>query len=275
MSALSLLVIAVIAQPLQQRVEVHGGASTFWYASVGNRWDQVRGDVLLDARRSGEGVALARLMVSVLRGDELWTVELSQLRPDEMVLDADLEWPSGPVHAAVALRAKVRVTRSGEVLTETARLQAFALTTGLHADDGTFRMLPQPRSADLELLLHLEDVPGQGSVDIGFDRPEIWLDGAPVATERAVDATALDLAAPSGASGSDASAAASGLPGSGTSNPGPGVVTAAVAGTSAPTSAATAVAPTVGSPLSPAPLVVASPWKRGGSATSPPELTVR
>lgn len=101
-SAVSFLVIAVLAQPLQHRVEVHGGASTFWYASVGNHWDQVRGDVLLDARRSSGGVALARLMVSVLRGDELWTVELSQLPHDEMFVDADLEGPGGPVHAAVA-----------------------------------------------------------------------------------------------------------------------------------------------------------------------------
>ncbi|HEY1417241.1 MAG TPA: hypothetical protein VGF41_05025, partial [Myxococcaceae bacterium] len=184
MSAVSILVIAVLAQPLVQRVEVHGGGSTFWYAGGGNRWEQVRGDVLLHAQRASDGTSVAQLTLTILHEEDLWTVELFQHRPDEMLLDSDVDGPGGSVHAAVAVRARVRVTRRGQVLTETAKMQAFALTTGFHADDGTFRMLPRPRRDDLELLVHLEDVPGEGSVDIGFEWPEIWLDGLPVRAER-------------------------------------------------------------------------------------------
>ncbi|HET9155145.1 MAG TPA: hypothetical protein VFN91_00680, partial [Myxococcaceae bacterium] len=198
MSSVSLLVVAVLAQPMSQQVEVHGGGSTFWYAQASTRWEQVRGDVVLRAQRSGRGEPPAQLMVTVLRADELWTVELSQRRPDEVLVDADVDGPGGRLHAAVALRAKARVTRDGQVLTETARMQAFALTTGFHADDDTFRMLPQPRSNDFELLVHLEDVPGEGPVDVGFDCPEIWLDGAPLLPHRGAVATSDRSASPPG-----------------------------------------------------------------------------
>ena len=246
----------------------------------------MRGDVLLDARRSIEGAASARMMVSVLRGDELWTVELSQLRPDGMSVDADFKGPGGVVHAAVVLRANARVTRRGEVLTETATLRAAAFTTGFHADDGTFRALSQARSGDLELLVHLEALPGQGPIDIGFDRPEIWLDGVPVPEDPVAETTAPDWPeawAPRGTAG--ASAASGALPDPGTSNQGPRLPTAAVGGTGTPVNAAGAApAPVVTSPGNlggtrvlpgsvapvnaagaPAAPVVASPWNAGGA----------
>ena len=93
MPAVSLLVLAVLAQPVQHRVEVLGrGGDAFW--AVGSRggdlWERIRGDVRLDARRSPDGTASAALAIQLLRGTERWTVELSRLRPGGMLIDGDL-----------------------------------------------------------------------------------------------------------------------------------------------------------------------------------------
>ena len=201
MFTLSSLVIAVLAQVVPNQVEVRGGGSTFWYDTAHRAWEQVRGDVQLDARRTNEGAARARLMMSVIHEDALWTVELEQSRPDEMFVDADVDGPGGKVHATVALRASAKVTRNGVVVTRSGRLQAFALTTGFHADDGTFQMLPQPRTGHLELLVHLQDVPGEEFVDIGFDSPEILVDGTPMAPERTMTSALGDESFASGTGG--------------------------------------------------------------------------
>ena len=193
MPAVSLLVLAVLAQPLQHRVEVLGrGGEAFWSAGArgADLWERVRGEVQLDARRTTEGAASATLSLQLLRGAERWTIELSTLRSGSLVIDADLPGPGGLVHAAVALGGTARVIRAGEVLSDAASLHALALTTGFHADDGTFRSLPAGRSGDLELLVQVDGLPGGGILDIGFEHPEMRLDGRLVPAAPLADATA-------------------------------------------------------------------------------------
>ena len=140
MPVVSLLVLAVLAQPVQHRVEVLGrGGEAFWSAGArgADLWERVRGEVQLDARRPSEGPASAALSLQVTRGAERWTIELTTLRSGSLMIDADLPGPGGLVHAAVVLGGTARVTRAGEVLSDAASLRALALTTGFHADDGT------------------------------------------------------------------------------------------------------------------------------------------
>jgi hypothetical protein len=191
--AVSLLVLAVLAQPVQHRVEVLGrDGEAFWSAGArgADLWERVRGEVQLDARRTTEGGASATLSLQLLRGAERWTIELSTLRSGSLVIDADLPGPGGLVHAAVALGGTARVIRAGEVLSDAASLHALALTTGFHADDGTFRSLPAGRSGDLELLVQVDGLPGGGILDIGFEHPEMRLDGRLVPAAPLADATA-------------------------------------------------------------------------------------
>ena len=193
MPAVSLLVLAVLAQPVQHRVEVLGrGGDAFWSAGArgGDLWERVRGEVQLDARRPAEGAPSASLSLQVTRGAERWTVELSTLQSGSLVIDADLPGPGGLVHAAVALAGTARVTRAGELLGDAAGIRALALTTGFHADDGTFRSLPSGRSGDLELLVQVDGLPGGGTLDIGFDHPEMRLDGRLLPAAPLADATA-------------------------------------------------------------------------------------
>gem|GEM_PF-389218 len=193
MPAVSLLVLAVLAQPVQHRVEVLGrSGDAFWSAGArgADLWERVRGEVELDARRPAEGPSSAALSLHLVRGAERWTIELSALRSGSLVIDADLPGPGGLVHAAVALGGTARVIRSGEVLSDAASLRVLALTTGFHADDETFRSLPAGRSGDLELLVQIDGLPGGGTLDIGFEHPEMRLDGRLVPAAALADATA-------------------------------------------------------------------------------------
>ena len=64
MPAVSLLVLAVLTQPVQHRVEVLGrGGEAFWSAGArGNDlWERVRGEVRLEARRNSEGASSAEV----------------------------------------------------------------------------------------------------------------------------------------------------------------------------------------------------------------------
>jgi len=188
-----LLVLAVLAQPIQHRVEVLGrGGDAYWAVGArgGDLWERIRGDVELGARRSGDGTPSAALTVHLLRGAERWTVELSRLRPGDMLIDGDLTGPGGLVHAAIALGGTARVTRAGEVISEAASVRAVALTTGFHADDGTFRSLPAGRSGDLEMLIQVDGLPGDDVLSIGFERPEILLDGRALPAGPLTDASA-------------------------------------------------------------------------------------
>jgi hypothetical protein len=203
-AAVSLLVLAVLAQPVQHRVEVHGrGGDAFWSAGArgSDLWERVRGEAELDARRPAEGAPSATFSMHLTRGAERWTVELSTLRSGSLLIDGDLPGPGGLVHAAVALGGTARVTRAGDVLTDAASVRALALTTGFHADDGTFRSLPSGRSGDLELLVQVDGLPGGGTLDIGFEHPEIRLDGRLVPAAPLADATAPAWPGARGAAG--------------------------------------------------------------------------
>ena len=191
--AVSLLVLALLAQPVEHRVEVLGrGGDAFWATGPrgGDLWERTRGDVQLEARRTAEGAASAELRIDLMRGAERWTVELTTLRPGSLLIDADLTGPGGLIHAAVTLGGTARIVRAGEVITEAATLRAMALTTGFHADDGTFRSLPAGRSGDLELLVHVDDLPGGPALELGFEHPEIRLDGRALPAAPMADATA-------------------------------------------------------------------------------------
>ena len=207
MHAASLLLVAVLAQPVEHRVEVLGrGGSVFWSAG-GDLWERMRGEVVLDARRSPEGPPSAQLTAHVTRNAERWTVELSGLGPGGMLIDSDLPGPGGLIHAAAAIEGTARVTRAGVVLAAAAPLRVVALTTGFHADDETFRTLPAGRTGDLELLIHVDGLPGIGPLELGFEHPEIRVDGNPVPAAAMADAMAPQWPgahAPSGVGGSGA-----------------------------------------------------------------------
>jgi hypothetical protein len=191
--AVSLLVLAVLAQPVQHRASVLGrGGDAFWAAGArgSDLWERVRGEVRLQASRNSEGASSAEVSLHLTRNAEPWIVELSGLRPGSVQFDSDLPGPGGLVHAAVALAGTARVTRGGELLTDTATVRVLALTTGFHADDGTFRTLPAGRSGDLELLIQLDGLPGGATLDVGFEHPEITLDGRPISAAPLADATA-------------------------------------------------------------------------------------
>src|SRR6516225_10218213 len=58
--AVSLLVLAVLAQPVQHRVEVLGqGGDSFWSAGArgSDLWERVRGDIQLEVRRPAAPLA--------------------------------------------------------------------------------------------------------------------------------------------------------------------------------------------------------------------------
>jgi hypothetical protein len=212
--AVSLLVLTVLAQPVPHRVEVvDRDGEVFWAAGQrgGDLWERGHGEARLEARRSSDGVASADLTISLLRGAERWTVELSRLRPGGMVLDADLAGPGGLVHAAVALGGTARVTRAGEVIADAATVHAVALTTGYHADDGTFRTLRAGRDGDLELLVSVDGLPGGATLELGVEHPEIRVDGRPISAAPFADATAPPWPG--------ASRGGAGVGGSGSSNP--------------------------------------------------------
>ena len=153
-------------------------------------WERVRGDVQLEVRRPAEGAPSAELSLHLTRGAEGWSVELSALRSGSLLIDGDLPGPGGLVHAAVALGGTAQVTRAGELISDSVTLRAVALTTGYHADDGTFRTLPAGRSGDLELLVQLDGLPGLDTLDLGFEHPEMRLDGRPLSAAPLADATA-------------------------------------------------------------------------------------
>ena len=271
--AASLILIAVLAQPAAHRVEVLGRGGTAFWSTGGDLWVQVRGEAVLDARRDADGTASAQLTMSLVRDTERWTVELSGLRPGALLIDADLPGPGGLVHAAVALGGTARVTRSGEVLTDTALLRATALTTGYHSDDGTFRTLPAGRSGDLELLVHVDGLPGGQVLDLGLEHPQMRVDGLPVPAAPMADATTppwpgAHLGTGTGGSGSTAL-----LPGPVEPLPGPGPHGASSAPAPMPLPAAPAPAnagPATTLPQAPAP---ANAAPAGPLPASPPAAT--
>ncbi|HEY1906516.1 MAG TPA: hypothetical protein VGG91_10755 [Myxococcaceae bacterium] len=269
MPAVSLLVLTVLAQPVAHRVEVadRDGEVFLSAGALGSDlWERGRGDAHLEARRSSDGEVSAELTLSLLRGAERWTVELSRLRPGGIVLDADLAGPGGLVHAAVALGGTARVTRAGEVISDTAAVRVVALTTGYHADDGTFRTLRAGRSGDLELLVSVDWLPGGGTLELGVEHPEIRIDGRSVWAAPLADATAPPWPG--------ASREGPGVGGAGSSNPAPyGPVPplsppSSQAGSSSGTALPTTPPPANAAPAGPLPATPA-PANTGPAASLP------
>lgn len=192
MSPASVLLLAVLAQPAEHRVEATDRRGELFCAAGhvgGDLWERVRGAVRVDARTSSTpGRSGARLDLRFTRGAETWTVELDRM--GGMDVDADLPGPGGLVHAALALDGLARVSRAGQTLAERAPLRALLLTTGYHADDGTFRTLRAGRSGDLELLVHVEGLPGGEVLDLGVEDPEIRVDRVPLPSSPLADASA-------------------------------------------------------------------------------------
>ncbi|XXF75854.1 hypothetical protein P2318_22700 [Myxococcaceae bacterium GXIMD 01537] len=104
-------------------------------------------------------------------------------------LDVDLNGGSGigfpaatRVHAAAAVWGVGRVTRNGQVLTDTALIHAAALSAGARSDDDTHGMLPIARPGDLELSVLAWNLPRsqepRGFIEFGFDDVSIERDGA-------------------------------------------------------------------------------------------------
>lgn len=87
-------------------------------------------------------------------------------------------------HAAAALWGVGRVWRNGALLTDTALIYAAAITTGTHADDDTFRILPVGRPGDSEVEVLVWNLPPEseprGFLQFGFDDVSITINGSDV-----------------------------------------------------------------------------------------------
>ncbi|HVG57486.1 MAG TPA: elastin [Hyalangium sp.] len=121
---------------------------------------------------------------------------LAALRPGfpvggGVILDRDLNggsgigWPAATqVHAAVALWGVGSVWRNGQLLTDSAVIQAAALSHGAQADDEVHSNLPVARAGDTELNVIVWNLPlsaePRGFLQFSFDDVEISLAGRPV-----------------------------------------------------------------------------------------------
>ncbi|KFE64615.1 hypothetical protein [Hyalangium minutum] len=108
-----------------------------------------------------------------------------------VLLDHDLNGASGlgwmattQVHAAVVVWGVGSVWRNGQLITDTALIQAAALSHGSHADDETHRILAAARAGDTELDVLVWNLPQsaepRGFLQFSFDDVEIELNDRPV-----------------------------------------------------------------------------------------------
>lgn len=108
-----------------------------------------------------------------------------------VLLDHDLNGASGlgwmattQVHAAVVVWGVGSVWRNGQLITDTAMIQAAALSHGSHADDDTHRILAVARAGDTELDVLVWNLPQsaepRGFLQFSFDDVEIELNGRSV-----------------------------------------------------------------------------------------------
>jgi len=108
-----------------------------------------------------------------------------------VILDHDLNGGSGlgwmpttQVHAAAVVWGVGSVWRNGQLLTDTALIQAAALSHGAHADDETHRILGMARAGDTELDVLVWNLPPsaepRGFLQFSFDDVEIELADRPV-----------------------------------------------------------------------------------------------
>jgi hypothetical protein len=189
--------LLVLAQAPLHRVEASDTAGrAFWEAGPAgsDQWEKVTGHLRLDVRPGTDSVPRAEVTVDVTRSAETWRVELVQVSAREVASDVLVSGPGGWVRAALTLRGLARVSRAGDVLPDLRPLGVTVLTTGYHADDGSFRTLRGGRNRDLEVLVHVDAMPLQdgraGTLDLGFDDVEVRVDGTPLPSEPLVDASA-------------------------------------------------------------------------------------
>lgn len=108
-----------------------------------------------------------------------------------VLLDHDLNGASGlgwmattQVHAAAVVWGMGSVWRNGQLITDTAMIQAAALSHGSHADDETHRILAAARAGDTELDVLVWNLPQsaepRGFLQFSFDDVEIELNDRPV-----------------------------------------------------------------------------------------------
>jgi hypothetical protein len=108
-----------------------------------------------------------------------------------VILDRDLNgasglgWPAtAQVHAAVAVWGVGSVWRNGQLVTDSAVIQAAALSHGSQADDETHSPLPLARAGDTELHVLVWNLPRsaepRGFLQLSFDDVEIDLAGQSV-----------------------------------------------------------------------------------------------
>jgi hypothetical protein len=248
------------------RVEASDTAgSGFWAGPAGSdQWEKITGHLRLDARSGTGSVPRAEVTVGVTRRAETWRIELVQVSAREVATDVVVPGPGGWVRAALVLRGLARVSRAGDVLLDLRPLSITVLTTGYHADDGSFRTLRGGRNGDLEVLVQVEGVTVEdgrgGALALGFDDVDVRVDGTPLPSEPLVDASApVWQGAPAGA----------GVGGSGQVSPSYGLSGAATALTPAQ-SVSTGLAPPPANAAPATPLPAAPPAANAGP---PPPLT--
>jgi hypothetical protein len=105
-----------------------------------------------------------------------------------VILDVDLHGDSGlgfsnapRMHAGVALWGVGRVTRNGQLLTDSAVIHAAALTAGARSDDDVHGLLPAARAGDHELYVLAWNLPAsvepRGFIEFSFDNVAIAWNG--------------------------------------------------------------------------------------------------
>jgi hypothetical protein len=154
--------------------------------------DEARLEVEL--RRSGDTYLIELITTGFPPGAEVpFPAPAGGVRLNTLVFGrTGVGWPAMTLtRAALTLWGRARVSRNGEVVAHNARLFAAALVDGIHADDGTFRMLPEARPEDLELWVQIDELPPEadprGFMAIGFDDVDIQVGGIPVPGELYVE----------------------------------------------------------------------------------------
>jgi hypothetical protein len=271
--AFAALLVALNAQAQSKRASASNSAMTGFFtlgAPFADTYAAGTGEVQLEAidrGRTDAGRLTARFAVN---GDR-YTVELDaaglakQEGPghalsggvviDQLVRgDLGLGYPTtSPVRAAVAMRGQGRVTKNGALVSDRALVIGLVLATGVHADDGSFRLLPESRERDTEIHVLALGLPSSqvasGFLQFAFDDVRVSVDGADVASVAFVPTVSPRLPEESGMGGSGGVGYPSALGGvaplpSGSMGDVPGAVIGQVTDVSAPSG---------GLPVNPAP----------------------
>ncbi len=187
----------VLAQAPLHRVEASDNAGkAFWEAGPAgsDQWEKVTGHLRLDVRSGTGSAPRAEVAVEVTRSAASWRIELAQVSARDVASDVVVPAPGGWARAALVLRGLARVSRAGEVLPDLRPLGLTVLSTGYHADDGSFRTLRGGRNGDLEVLVQVDGVTTEDgrarALNLGFDEVDVRVDGTPLPSEPFLDASA-------------------------------------------------------------------------------------